>query len=99
MIFTRTECQIASTPRHEMEISVRVGATKEGKIEAIEVYSLSNTVLTGEHGPTTVGLSGHKSIPLYRDLKAFKFSYDVVYTNVMSAVLIVVMGQLRVFLP
>ena len=85
MIFTRTECQIASTPRHEMEISVRVGATKEGKIEAIEVYSLSNTGAYGEHGPTTVGLSGHKSIPLYRDLKAFKFSYDVVYTNVMSA--------------
>ena len=32
-----------------------------------------------------VGLSGHKSIPLYRDLEAFKFAYDVVYTNRMSA--------------
>lgn len=85
IIFTRTECQIASTPRHEMEVSVRIGATKEGKIEAIDVYTLSNTGAYGEHGPTTVGLSGHKSIPLYRDLKAFKFAYDVVYTNVMSA--------------
>lgn len=85
MIFTRTECQIASTPRHEMEVSVRIGATKEGKIQAIDVYTLSNTGAYGEHGPTTVGLSGHKSIPLYRGLKAFKFAYDVVYTNVMSA--------------
>ena len=85
MVFTRTECQIASTPRHEMEVSVRIGATKEGKIEAIDVYTLSNSGAYGEHGPTTVGLSGHKSIPLYRDLKAFKFVYDVVYTNKMSA--------------
>ena len=68
-----------------MEVSVRVGATKEGKIEAIDVYTLSNTGAYGEHGPTTVGLSGHKSIPLYRGLKAFKFEYDVVYTNKMSA--------------
>ena len=85
MVFTRTECQIASSPRHEMQVSVRVGATKEGKIEAIDVYTLSNTGAYGEHGPTTVGLSGHKSIPLYRGLKAFKFVYDVVYTNKMSA--------------
>lgn len=85
MVFTRTECQIASSPRHEMQVSVRVGATKEGKIEAIDVYTLSNTGAYGEHGPTTVGLSGHKSIPLYRGLKAFKFAYDVVYTNKMSA--------------
>ncbi len=85
MIFTRTECQIASSPRHEMEVTVRVGATKDGKIEAIDVYTLSNTGAYGEHGPTTVGLSGHKSIPLYRGLKAFRFKYDVVYTNKMSA--------------
>ena len=38
-----------------------------------------------EHGPTTVGLSGHKSIPLYGQTEAFRFTYDVVYTNVMSA--------------
>ena len=39
----------------------------------------------GEHGPTTVGLSGHKSIPLYSSLEAHRFAYDVVYTNRMSA--------------
>lgn len=85
MIFTREESQIASTPRHEMEITVRVGATKEGIIKAIDLYTLSNTGAYGEHGPTTVGLSGHKSIPLYGKVEAFKFAYDVVYTNVMSA--------------
>ena len=49
------------------------------------MYTLSNTGAYGEHGPTTVGLSGHKSIPLYRTPKAFRFAYDVVYTNRMSA--------------
>ena len=85
LIFTREESQIASSPRHEMELHVRVGAMNNGKIRAIDVYTLSNTGAYGEHGPTTVGLSGHKSIPLYRDLDAYRFSYDVVYTNVMSA--------------
>ena len=66
MIFSRYECHIASSPRHEMEVRVRLGATKEGKIRAIDLYTLSNTGAYGEHGPTTVGLSGHKSIPLYR---------------------------------
>lgn len=85
MIFTREESQIASSPRHEMEVSVRVGADRDGRIRAIDVYTLSNTGAYGEHGPTTVGLSGHKSIPLYGSLEAHRFSYDVVYTNVMSS--------------
>lgn len=85
MIFTREESQIASTPRHEMEVTVRVGATKDGIIKAVDLYTLSNTGAYGEHGPTTVGLSGHKSIPLYGKVEAFKFAYDVVYSNVMSA--------------
>lgn len=86
MIYTRSECQTAGSPRHEMEVHVRLGASKEGDIRALDVYTLSNTGAFGEHGPTTVGLSGHKSIPLYSGgLEAFRFSYDVVYTNVQAA--------------
>ena len=85
IIFTREESQIASSPRHEMEIHLRLGATKEGIVRGIDMYTLSNTGAYGEHGPTTVGLSGHKSIPLYAKAEAFRFTYDVVYTNHMSA--------------
>ena len=85
IIYSRYESQIASSPRHEMEVKVRIGAMKNGKIRAIDVYTLSDTGAYGEHGPTTVGLSGHKSIPLYRNLDAYRFAYDVVYTNHMSA--------------
>lgn len=85
IIFTREESMIASSPRHEMEMHVRLGADKEGHIRAIDLYTLSNTGAYGEHGPTTVGLSGHKSIPLYSKAEAFWFTYDVVYTNHMSS--------------
>ena len=86
MIYTREESLIASSPRHDMEVHVRLGASKDGTIRAIDVYTLSNTGAYGEHGPTTVGLSGHKSIPLYtNNLEAFRFAYDVVYTNRQSA--------------
>ena len=85
IVFTREESMTASTPRHEMEVHVRLGADKDGTINGIDMYTLSNTGAYGEHGPTTVGLSGHKSIPLYGKAKAFRFVSDVVYTNVMSA--------------
>lgn len=85
IVYTREESQIASSPRHEMEVTVRLGADKTGKIRAISVHTLSNSGAFGEHGPTTVGLSGHKSIPLYSGAEAFHFSYDVVYSNVCSA--------------
>ena len=86
LIYTRQESQIAGSPRHEMEIRVRLGADKSGRIRALDLYTLSNSGAYGEHGPTTVGLSGHKSIPLYTgSLEAYRFSYDVVYTNLQSA--------------
>ena len=86
IIYNRQECQIAGSPRHEMEVHVKLGADKSGKIRALDVYTLSNTGAYGDHGPTTVGLSGHKSIPLYTgSLEAFRFAYDVVYTNKQAA--------------
>lgn len=85
IIFSRYESLTASSPRHEMQMHVRLGATKDGIIKAIDLHTLSNTGAYGEHGPTTVGLSGHKSIPLYGKAEAFRFTSDVVYTNIMSA--------------
>lgn len=85
LVYTRYESQICSSPRHEMEVKVKVGADEDGKILAIDLFTLSNTGAFGEHGPTTVALSGHKSIGLYRNTEAYRFGYDVVYTNRMAA--------------
>ena len=85
ILFSRYESQISGSPRHEMEIRVRAGADENGIVRALDVYTLSNGGAYGEHGPTTVGLSGHKAIALYRHTEAYRFAYDVVYTNVQSA--------------
>ena len=85
IIYSRYESQICASPRHEMEIRVRTGADENGIVRAIDVYTLSNAGAYGEHSPTTVGLSGHKSIALYRHTEAYRFAYDVVYTNVQAA--------------
>ena len=85
IVYSRYESQICSSPRHEMEITVRAGADENGIVKAIDVYTLSNTGAYGEHSSTTVGLTGHKSIALYRNLDAYRFSFDVVYTNTQSA--------------
>lgn len=81
IVYSRKECFIASSPRHEMEMHVRIGADENGIIKGIDLHTLSNTGAYGEHGPTTVDLSGHKSIPLYGKQEAFRFTSEVVYTN------------------
>ena len=84
--FSRKESQTCGSPRHEMQIQVRLGANNDGRIRALEVTTLSNSGAYGEHGWATVGLTGHKSIPLYTaSLEAFKFTANVVYTNMQSS--------------
>ena len=84
--FSRKESQTCGSPRHEMQIQVRLGANNDGRIRALEVTTLSNSGAYGEHGWATVGLTGHKSIPLYTaSLEAFKFMANVVYTNMQPS--------------
>ena len=84
IVYTRAESMTNGSPRHQMQMHVRLGADRQGNIRAIDLHTLSNAGAYGEHGPTTVGLTGHKSIPLYGAAKAFRFAWDVVYTNTMS---------------
>ena len=85
-VFSRKESQTCGSPRHEMEIKVRLGANNDGRIRALGVTTLSNSGAYGEHGWATVGLTGHKSIPLYTgSLEAFKFDANVVYTNMQPS--------------
>ena len=85
-VFSRKESQTCGSPRHEMEVKVRLGANNDGRIRALGVTTLSNSGAYGEHGWATVGLTGHKSIPLYTgSLEAFKFDANAVYTNMQPS--------------
>lgn len=85
MIYSREESMTVSSPRHEAAVHVKVGASKDGRIRVISVESLWNAGAYGDHSPTTVTLSGHKSIPLYNQFEAFRFAYEAVYTNTIAA--------------
>ena len=85
IVYTRREVFQASNSRHQMRVHVRVGAMRDGTIKAADMHALSNAGAYGEHASTTVGLVGHKNIPLYAKDAAFRFTYDVVYTNTMAA--------------
>lgn len=85
IVYTRREVFQASNSRHQMRVHVRVGAMRDGTIKAVDMHALSNAGAYGEHASTTVGLVGHKNIPLYAKNAAFRFTYEVVYTNTMAA--------------
>ena len=86
IIYSRKESQIVSSPRHQMQITVKLGADETGKLKAASLYTLSNAGAFGDHTPTTIGLTGHKSLPLYTShVNAFKFAFDGVYSNTIPA--------------
>ena len=85
IVYSRYESLICASPRHEMEVHVKVGADEKGIVKGIKVEALSNAGAYGDHSPTTIGLTGHKAIALYRNLEAYAFDYEVVYTNVQAS--------------
>lgn len=85
LVYTREESMTASNSRHAMNIDVKVGAKKDGTINAIHIKSVSDQGAYGTHAWTTLNLVGEKSMPLYNKLDAARFDAKVVYTNKMSA--------------
>jgi len=84
-IYTREEVFGCSYTRHPMRISMRVGANKDGLIQAIDCRALSDTGAYGEHALTVFMIVGSKVLPLYNKVKAVRFGGKVVYTNHVSA--------------
>ena len=84
-VYTREEVFGASYTRHPMRITMKIGATKDGKIRAIDCHSLSDTGAYGEHSLTVFMIVGSKVLPLYNKVDAVRFGGDVVYTNHVSA--------------
>ncbi len=79
-VYTREETLCCGNTRHEMLLTVRAGARRDGTLTAIDLHVLSNAGAYGYHATTTVTLAGGKTLPIY-NRAASRFSYDVVYTN------------------
>jgi putative selenate reductase molybdopterin-binding subunit len=82
--YTRQEQFSASTSRHPMKITVKVGARRDGRLTAISMRLLSNTGAYGNHGPGVMYHGSGECIALYRCPNK-KVDSVAVYTNEMPS--------------
>ncbi len=85
VVMTRKEVFEASFSRHQMRLDIRLGATKDGHIRAIDMQVLSNTGAYGEHALTVFMVGGSKTLPLYNKIDSARFGGSIVYTNKIPA--------------
>lgn len=85
MVYTRKEVYESTYTRHPMRIQMKLGATKDGWIKAIDCHVLSDTGAYGEHALTVFMVTGSKVLPLYNKVESVRFDGQVVYTNHVSA--------------
>lgn len=81
---TREEEFLASTSRHDMKIKVKLGANKDGRINAIQMKVLSNTGGYGNHCMTVSKNSCAVPLPLFK-VDNIKFDIDIYYSNLPNA--------------
>lgn len=87
-LYDRKEVFESTCCRHQMRIDVKIGAKKDGTINAIDMWVLSDTGAYGEHALTVFMLAGGKTLPMYvikGKTKAVKFGGQVCYTNKATA--------------
>ncbi|TVP85528.1 MAG: aldehyde oxidase [Acholeplasmataceae bacterium] len=85
MVYTRREVYESTYSRHPMRLDMKLGATKDGTLKAIDCHILSDTGAYGEHALTVFMVAGSKVLPLYNKVDAVRFHGRVVYTNHMPA--------------
>lgn len=84
MVYSRSESIVSTTKRHPSHIRVRVGATRDGKLTAMDFAADFNTGAYSSWGPTVaarvpVHASGPYHVPHYRALTR------AVHTNLVPA--------------
>ena len=71
-----TEAQTCSTTRHAREWNIRVGATKDGIIQVIDMDSITDAGAHATHCFTTTTAGEHKSVPLYNKATAVHYGTE-----------------------
>jgi CO/xanthine dehydrogenase Mo-binding subunit len=80
--YTRQEQFTAATTRHQMTTRVKLGATRDGTLTAIEVRVVSNTGAYGGHAGETLAASLSGPLTAYRCANKKADGYAV-YTNLV----------------
>lgn len=85
MVMTREEEFVASRTRHPMQVTVKLGAGRDGVLKAIDMEAVSNTGAYGAHALTVLSNVGSKTLPLYNKAPDLRFHGRAVYTNLPVA--------------
>jgi putative selenate reductase molybdopterin-binding subunit len=80
--FTREEQFIGASTRHQMTTHVKLGATRDGTLTALQVKVISNTGAYGGHGGETLGAALGSPLSAYRCPNKKADGYAV-YTNMI----------------
>ncbi len=78
--YSREDDIARSRTRHEMYVTITLGAKRDGTLTAISMNVLSNTGAYGAHALTVASNCGSKVLPLYPCANVM-FDATVVYTN------------------
>src|SRR6202142_994070 len=81
---TREEQFIATSTRHQMRVTVKAGADKNGKLTALKIDVLSNTGAYGNHGGPVLFHAVSECISVYNCPKK-KVDGVAAYTNTLPA--------------
>jgi len=81
---TREEEFAAATTRHPMDITVRLGATRDGQLTALRLAITANTGAYGNHGPGVLHHACEESVTAYRCPNK-RVDARAVYTNTVPA--------------
>lgn len=85
MEYTREQEFVSSRTRHPMRIRIRLGASRDGTIRAIDMDVASNTGAYGTHSLTVLSNAGSKTLPLYNLATDIRFVGHAYYTNLPVA--------------
>jgi CO/xanthine dehydrogenase Mo-binding subunit len=82
--FTRPEQFTSATTRHPMKITIKLGATKDGTLTAMQIHTVSNTGAYGNHGGEVLASSLGSAMATYRCANKKGTGYAV-YTNTVPS--------------
>ncbi|WP_426999212.1 molybdopterin-dependent oxidoreductase [Pseudarthrobacter sp. N5] len=82
--FTRTEQFTASTTRHPFTIQLKAGASRDGRLTALQLDVLTNTGAYGNHAPGVMFHGCGESLGVYKCANK-KVDAQAVYTNTVPS--------------
>lgn len=85
IIYDRVENFKYTSTRHEMDFDIKIGASKDGTINAIKLNGFNNTGSYGSNGPAVTMEAGNNTLPLYSVINAVEYKGLTYYSNRVSA--------------